>query len=72
MGSGLETVIGRVLMVGARVSALMVFAPFLASATIAPRIKAGIYRGADGPPLPRRRRRFTLPLRGPRVAGCRR
>ena len=41
MGSGLETVVGRVLMVGARVSALMVFAPFLGSATIAPRIKAG-------------------------------
>ena len=41
MGSGLETVIGRLLIVGARVSALMVFAPFLASATIAPRIKAG-------------------------------
>jgi flagellar biosynthetic protein FliR len=41
VGSGLETVIGRLLIVGARVSALMVFAPFLASATIAPRIKAG-------------------------------
>ena len=41
MGWGLETVVGRVLLVGARVSALMVFAPFLASATIAPRIKAG-------------------------------
>ena len=41
MGSGLETMIARFLMVGARVSALMVFAPFLASATIAPRIKAG-------------------------------
>ena len=41
MGSGLEMVIGRALLVGARVSALMVFAPFLASATIAPRIKAG-------------------------------
>ena len=41
MGSGLETVIGRLLIVGARVSALMVFAPFLSSATIAPRIKAG-------------------------------
>lgn len=40
MGSGLESVIGRLLIVGARVSALMVFAPFLASATIAPRIKA--------------------------------
>jgi flagellar biosynthetic protein FliR len=34
-------VVGRVLLVGARVSALMVFAPFFASATIAPRIKAG-------------------------------
>ncbi len=41
MGSGLEMVIGRAMLVGARVSALMVFAPFLASATIAPRIKAG-------------------------------
>jgi flagellar biosynthesis protein FliR len=41
VGPGLETVVGRVLIVGARVSALMVFAPFLASATIAPRIKAG-------------------------------
>jgi flagellar biosynthetic protein FliR len=41
VGSGLETAIGRLLIVGARVSALMVFAPFLASATIAPRIKAG-------------------------------
>jgi flagellar biosynthetic protein FliR len=38
---GLEAVVGRVLIVGARVSALMVFAPFLGSATIAPRIKAG-------------------------------
>ena len=42
MGSGLETVVSRILIVGARVSALMVFAPFLASATIAPRIKAGL------------------------------
>jgi flagellar biosynthetic protein FliR len=41
VGTGLETVVGRVLIVGARVSALMVFAPFLASATISPRIKAG-------------------------------
>ncbi|MGA2987065.1 MAG: flagellar biosynthetic protein FliR [Terriglobia bacterium] len=41
MGTGLETLVGRVLIVGARVSALMVFAPFLASATISPRIKAG-------------------------------
>ena len=41
MGWGLERVVGRVLLVGARVSALMVFAPFFASATIAPRIKAG-------------------------------
>jgi len=38
---GLESVVGRIVVVGARVSALMVFAPFLASATIAPRIKAG-------------------------------
>jgi flagellar biosynthetic protein FliR len=42
VGSGLETVVSRILIVGARVSALMVFAPFLASATIAPRIKAGL------------------------------
>ena len=41
MGWELGTVVGRVLIVGMRVSALMVFAPFLASATIAPRIKAG-------------------------------
>ena len=41
MAWGLEAVVGRVLIVGARVSALMVFAPFLGSATIAPRIKAG-------------------------------
>ncbi len=40
MGTGLETVVGRFMLVGTRVSALMVFAPFLASATIAPRIKA--------------------------------
>ena len=42
MGSGLETLIGRLLIILARVSALMVFAPFLASATIAPRVKAGL------------------------------
>jgi flagellar biosynthesis protein FliR len=41
VGSGLEAIIGRVLMVGARISALMVFAPFLGSASISPRIKAG-------------------------------
>ena len=35
---GLETVVGRLLTVGARVSALMVFAPFFGSMTIAPRI----------------------------------
>jgi flagellar biosynthetic protein FliR len=40
VGTGLEAVAGRVLIVGARVSALMVFAPFFASATISPRIKA--------------------------------
>jgi flagellar biosynthetic protein FliR len=37
----LEAAVGRVLVVGARVSALMVFAPFFSSATISPRIKAG-------------------------------
>ena len=42
MGLGLETTIGRVLIVGSRVSALMVFAPFFASATIPPRIKASL------------------------------
>lgn len=42
MGSGLEAVIGRLLIVGARVSALMVFAPFFGSMTIAPRIKAAL------------------------------
>jgi flagellar biosynthesis protein FliR len=40
VGLGFEDVVGRLLIVGARVSALMVFAPFFASATIAPRIKA--------------------------------
>ena len=39
---GLETMVGRLLTVGARVSALMVFAPFFGSMTIAPRIKAGL------------------------------
>ena len=33
--------IGRLLIVGARVSALMLFAPFFAGATVAPHIKAG-------------------------------
>ena len=42
MGWGLETMVGGLLTVGARVSALMVFAPFLGSMTIAPRIKAGL------------------------------
>lgn len=42
MELGLEAIVGRVVVVGARVSALMIFAPFLGSATIAPRIKAGI------------------------------
>jgi flagellar biosynthesis protein FliR len=41
VGSGLDAITGRVLMVGARVSALMVFAPFFGSASISPRIKAG-------------------------------
>ena len=41
MVSGLEVIIGRLLTVGARVSALMLFAPFFSSMTIAPRIKAG-------------------------------
>ena len=40
MRAGLETAIGGVLIVGARVSTLMVFAPFLASTAIAPRLKA--------------------------------
>jgi flagellar biosynthetic protein FliR len=34
--------IGRLLIVGARVSAMMVFAPFFGSLTIAPRIKTGL------------------------------
>jgi flagellar biosynthesis protein FliR len=38
----LETLIARLLTVGARVSAFMVFAPFFGSMTIAPRIKAGL------------------------------
>ena len=42
MGFGLETLIARLLTVGARVSALMMFAPFFGSLTIAPRIKAGL------------------------------
>lgn len=41
MGGGLESLVGRILIVGARVSALMVFAPFLASTAISARIKAG-------------------------------
>ncbi|HMD85762.1 MAG TPA: flagellar biosynthetic protein FliR [Terriglobia bacterium] len=41
MGTGLEAVAGRVLIVGTRVSALMVYAPFFSSATISPRMKAG-------------------------------
>jgi len=40
--SVLQAAVGRVAIVMARVSALMVFAPFFASATIAPRIKAGL------------------------------
>jgi flagellar biosynthesis protein FliR len=61
VGSGLELVIERLLTVGARVSALMVFAPFFGSMTIAPRIKAGLavaltallypVVGVDLPPL---------------------
>jgi len=42
VGLHLETLIGRLLTVGARVSALMVFAPFFGSVTISPRIKAGL------------------------------
>ena len=42
MGFGLEALIARLLTVGARVSAFMVFAPFFGSLTIAPRIKAGL------------------------------
>ncbi len=42
MGWELETVVGRLLTVGARVSALIVFAPFFGSMTIAPRIKASL------------------------------
>lgn len=42
MGLGLESMIGRLLIVGARVSAMMVFAPFFGSLTIAPRIKTGL------------------------------
>jgi len=42
VGLGLEAIVGRVLIVGARVSALMVFAPFLASTAISPRIKSGL------------------------------
>jgi len=41
MAPGLEDLIVRIAVVGARVSALMVFVPFLASATVAPRVKAG-------------------------------
>ncbi|HTS67395.1 MAG TPA: flagellar biosynthetic protein FliR [Terriglobia bacterium] len=37
----MEATVERILMVGARISAVMVFAPFLASTAIAPRIKAG-------------------------------
>ncbi len=72
MGSGLETVVGRVLMVGARVSALMVFAPFLASATISPRIKAGFTVALTALLYPAVAARLALLLRRTRVADCRR
>jgi flagellar biosynthetic protein FliR len=39
---GLEVMVGRFMTVGARVSAVMVFAPFFGSMTISPRIKAGL------------------------------
>lgn len=42
MGPELELAVGRLMTIAARVSALMVFAPFLGSATIAPRIKTGL------------------------------
>ena len=42
MGLELQTMVDRMLTVGARVSALIVFAPFFGSMTIAPRIKAGL------------------------------
>ena len=42
MGPGLELMVGRLMTVGARVSALMIFAPFFGRMTIAPRIKAGL------------------------------
>jgi flagellar biosynthesis protein FliR len=42
VGFGLESMIGRLMIVGARVSAMMVFAPFFGSLTIAPRIKTGL------------------------------
>ena len=41
MSSGLEGEIGRAVIIAARVSAVMAFAPFLSSATIVPRVKAG-------------------------------
>jgi len=41
MSAGLQTLVGGALLVAMRVSAVMVFAPFLSSATVAPRIKAG-------------------------------
>jgi len=41
MDAGLGALVTRIMLVGSRVSAVMVFAPFLASAAIAPRVKAG-------------------------------
>ena len=55
--------------VGARVSALMVFAPFLASATIAPRIKAGFAVALTALLYPVVAHGFASSLRGQRVAG---
>ncbi len=42
MNPGFESFVANFLTVGARISALMVFAPFFGSLTIAPRIKAGL------------------------------
>ena len=63
MGLGLETVVGALLMVGARVSALMVFAPFFGEHDDCAPHQGRLRRGPDGPPLPRRGGGFTRPLR---------
>jgi flagellar biosynthetic protein FliR len=65
VGAAWETTLARVLVVAARVSALMVFVPFFSSATISPRIKAGITVFLTALLYPAVS--AFLPLAGPRV-----